>query len=62
MSMFPTATTISAGGINALAGTSFLSNLGGITPITFANTTITAGRPGAPSSIDPMLVFSAESK
>lgn len=37
--MFPSSTTITAA--NPMAGTSFLSNLGGLTPITFANTTIT---------------------
>lgn len=72
--MFPASTTITAANPMAVAqaGTSFLSNLGGLTPITFANTTITTtgGRSVMGQQLqqqpqmtncavmDPMLVFS----
>lgn len=61
VAVFPTATSIAA----AQAGTSFLSSsLAGLTPMTFANTTLAAtGRNmtgGNAPVVDPMLVFAGE--
>ena len=74
VNLFPTSTVTAATAVNSLVpppvGTSFLSSsLAGITPITFANTTITQGRPvpaAVVAAIDPLLMFpgvgGAESK